>query len=680
VLSADALKAVASHVAGLAQDVADARNEVTNLSRASGISTETLSGLRLAAEGTGRDLGALEGALSELPKKMAETARGGGEAKAGFDALGVSVTDAQGNLRSTDDVFRDTVESLQGVEDGTLRSAIASTIFGDSASVLGVAVGDVPLDHFVDQARLLGYDAGPAAAASAREWQRNTAELGAALKGTTADLVDMLGINDTIASFTLGFVYMKTAVVETLKDTAKHFGLFADGLKAALSLDFDGARQSFQALAMSANDNKDAAMEAAAAFYANHTAIKEAGGAVDDYTGATNDASGALKGFTKNQQQANEAAKEGEKALKATNDLYDIQDEAREDTLTDEQKIAVELARQLETIRQLAETSGDHAAAESARRDVEARAMRDIVDVRAKHDEEQAEKKAEAFERELEYQAMLEEGEVALHEARLERGEQFLNATTKVYDAAAGAASDFLQMQLESQSEFARMAAESVSTLEQKREELSTAIQEATTAEEKRALESDLARVDSALERNELILDNEKGQIARLFRAQQAVQISSAIISGASAAIAALAPPPMGLGPIAGPALATAVGITTAAQVATIAAQQPPQFDAGFAGFTQGPDNFPAILRQGEGVTNQRATDALGGPRGVDELNRTGSLPAQGGQMGPPLGRSEFHRLLGQVVAEELGAGRELTRAMRRGKPRAGVRPVYQSR
>jgi hypothetical protein len=100
-----------------------------------------------------------------------------------------------------------------------------------------------------------------------------------------------------------------------------------------------------------------------------------------------------------------------------------------------------------------------------------------------------------------------------------------------------------------------------------------------------------------------------------------------------------------------------------------------PQFDAGFASFTKGPDNFAAILRDGEGVTNQRATEALGGPAGVQQLNQTGSV---GGQS--MVVRLEMAgRDLGRAVVDEMRAGRELSRHLTQGR-RVGVRPVFMGK
>ena len=70
-------------------------------------------------------------------------------------------------------------------------------------------------------------------------------------------------------------------------------------------------------------------------------------------------------------------------------------------------------------------------------------------------------------------------------------------------------------------------------------------------------------------------LEKKKDALARKsFEQQKKISIATALISGASAMVAALAPPPVGAGPLFGPILAGAIAALTAAQVAIISKQQ----------------------------------------------------------------------------------------------------------
>lgn len=51
-----------------------------------------------------------------------------------FEALGVSVTNSDGSMRSAEEVMNDTMMALAGMEDGAERSALASELFGSKVA------------------------------------------------------------------------------------------------------------------------------------------------------------------------------------------------------------------------------------------------------------------------------------------------------------------------------------------------------------------------------------------------------------------------------------------------------------------------------------------------------------------------------------------------------------------
>ncbi len=66
---------------------------------------------------------------------MLEAAKGDGPAKV-FNALGVSVTDANGRLREGNAVFADLADRFSRMEDGSTKTALAIQIFGESGADL----------------------------------------------------------------------------------------------------------------------------------------------------------------------------------------------------------------------------------------------------------------------------------------------------------------------------------------------------------------------------------------------------------------------------------------------------------------------------------------------------------------------------------------------------------------
>jgi hypothetical protein len=96
----------------------------------------------------------------------------------------------------------------------------------------------------------------------------------------------------------------------------------------------------------------------------------------------------------------------------------------------------------------------------------------------------------------------------------------------------------------------------------------------ATTAEERSAIENAYAEKKAALDAE---MDAKaRSQMQTMFALQKASQIANAMIATYSAAAAALAPPPLGLGPVFGPPVAAAAIAAGLANIAVIAAQEVP--------------------------------------------------------------------------------------------------------
>ena len=145
----------------------------------------------------------------------------------------------------------------------------------------------------------------------------------------------------------------------------------------------------------------------------------------------------------------------------------------------------------------------------------------------------------------------------------------------------------------------------------------------ARTDAQKQKIEDDYAKKKDKIDEDA----NKKGQerIALAFALQKAAGIANAMINTYTAATAALAPPPLGAGPIMGPILAAVTIAAGLANVAAITAQQPPKFAGGGLpgailgmmfrpnGMIDGPgsetgDNILARISRNEFIVNAAAT------------------------------------------------------------------------
>lgn len=130
---------VAVSVAGLtamvksAIDTGDALDE---MSQRVGVSVETLSVWKPAAEQSGVSGESFEKGLRKLSTTMLEAATGSEDAARGFSAVGVEFKNQDGTLRSTDQVLLDLAERFKAMPDGAEKTALAVQLFGKSGAEL----------------------------------------------------------------------------------------------------------------------------------------------------------------------------------------------------------------------------------------------------------------------------------------------------------------------------------------------------------------------------------------------------------------------------------------------------------------------------------------------------------------------------------------------------------------
>jgi len=169
--------ATGAAVGALIQKMADAQNQLSNLSLRTGVATGTLAGLKLAAAGSGQTLEDMQSVLEPMIERIGQAAAGAESAAAGFRSLGVDVLDTEGNMKSADAVLKEVAKGLASMEDPTKRATAAALAFGGAGTRLVQALGTADLQTFIDAAEQFGMDTGPEAAKAAEDWQKAIADL-----------------------------------------------------------------------------------------------------------------------------------------------------------------------------------------------------------------------------------------------------------------------------------------------------------------------------------------------------------------------------------------------------------------------------------------------------------------------------------------------------------------------
>lgn len=133
-------------------------DEINTLSAQTGIATDDLQAYKYAAE-------LVDVPLETLTKSMAKNIKSMGNAKDGsekfanaYKALGVQVTDANGQLRDSETVYWETIDALGKVKNETERDKLAMQLFGKSAQDLNplIKAGADKLKGFTKEAKDMG--------------------------------------------------------------------------------------------------------------------------------------------------------------------------------------------------------------------------------------------------------------------------------------------------------------------------------------------------------------------------------------------------------------------------------------------------------------------------------------------------------------------------------------------
>lgn len=110
-------------------------DKLNKLSQSIGIPVDELSKLKYAGDLADVSLESLGKSTVKLSKAMIEVAGGGtGPAKQAFDALGISVKDSDGTMKSANDVLGEAAEKFAGYKDGAAKTALAVALFGKAGA------------------------------------------------------------------------------------------------------------------------------------------------------------------------------------------------------------------------------------------------------------------------------------------------------------------------------------------------------------------------------------------------------------------------------------------------------------------------------------------------------------------------------------------------------------------
>jgi len=180
---------------------------LNDMSKRTGVATESLSVLQFAAEQTGTDMGGVETALKKMQKAIFAAGTGSKEAADALAMVGLSASDLEG--LSADQQMGKIADGLMAIQDPGARAAVAMKIFGKSGTDI------LPM--------LEGGSAGMAAFAAEAK------RLGLVMDSETAAKADALGdaIDAVKSSMKMAFIQVGSAVAPILTQLAQGLAVVA---------------------------------------------------------------------------------------------------------------------------------------------------------------------------------------------------------------------------------------------------------------------------------------------------------------------------------------------------------------------------------------------------------------------------------------------------------------------
>lgn len=180
---------VSLSVAGFAtmiKSAIDAADHLAKLSQKIGISVEALSTLRFAAQLSDVSLETLQKGIKGLSQNIAEANTGIGDGAQVFEALGVSVKNADGSMKSTEAVLLQVADVFANLEDGAVKTALAVKLFGKAGQdmIPFLNQGTVGINQLTAEAERLGLKLTTETARSAEAFNDNLT----ALKASSSSL------------------------------------------------------------------------------------------------------------------------------------------------------------------------------------------------------------------------------------------------------------------------------------------------------------------------------------------------------------------------------------------------------------------------------------------------------------------------------------------------------------
>lgn len=173
---------------------ADYGDMLNDARQKTGLTVESLAKLKFATDQSGSSFDGLQTGLKLLSKNIEAAAGGGKQQAQAFDNLGISVKNANGSIKPTEEILRAVSDKFATMKDGSAKTAAALQIFGKAGADLipTLNAGSAGLDAMGAAAERAGVVISGDTATASDAFNDQVVELEASVKGLTMTVGSVL--------------------------------------------------------------------------------------------------------------------------------------------------------------------------------------------------------------------------------------------------------------------------------------------------------------------------------------------------------------------------------------------------------------------------------------------------------------------------------------------------------
>jgi len=227
--------AAAGSLLKMGMDAVQMADDVYMASIRIGIGTEELSRLKYAAEQSDVTFEQLQTSVLRLSRGMVDASNGTGTAGKAFEAMGISVENADGTMKSATQIIEEIANQFAAMPDGVEKAALAMQIFGRAGATMIPLLneGGAGIRALTEEAGRLGIVITEETGAAAEEFNDNLARVQTMVAGVgvtiAADLLpyllrfsDWLTANQSrIRNFTTALAQLSSSTVSFIASVAR---------------------------------------------------------------------------------------------------------------------------------------------------------------------------------------------------------------------------------------------------------------------------------------------------------------------------------------------------------------------------------------------------------------------------------------------------------------------------